>query len=447
MTLPPLAPPPEPLKQLFTSNEADAKDFRQRIRSYNNALAFTSVGANLDTSVAQPGNYIYRLRSELYHRMGSLFPQPGEAPKFAQLYISDPHAKLDGRMANFGGLNRDTMQSLQMMMHACNPYASIYQTTVERLQGGAIELSLRLVNDHRTDFWRYHAPTVDEVGALMVGGDVDEAGTRDIIVHSTNGYFQRVFPLHSAYAPLHYVLLFPDGRNGWHDDIPLNGFQWDGFGFIQDDENAVGGKCGSACVTMLQFYAYMLQHRINEEWILQARRLLQQFIVDAYACTEHNRLKFIRDNQQQLCCDLYNGFKDALNVGDILGNDVGQKMILPSSFQGGERTMGQLYQDAMARVRKFGKSNLFVTFTCNPKWKEITDTLLSGQSVKDHPELVTRVFNLKLDTLLKDIKDNVLGNVIAKIWVIEFQKRCLPHAHILLILDEVSNCASPRTTI
>jgi hypothetical protein len=135
---------------------------------------------------------------------------------------------------------------------------------------------------------------------------------------------------------------------------------------------------------------------------------------------------------------LYNGFQDALNASDILGNDVGQKMILPSSFQGGERIMGQLYQDAMARVRKFGKSDLFVTFTCNLKWKEITDALLSGQIAKDRPELVTRVFNLKLDTLLKDIKDDVLGNVIAKISVIEFQKRGLPHVHILFILDEVS---------
>jgi hypothetical protein len=59
-----------------------------------------------------------------------------------------------------------------------------------------------------------------------------------------------------------------------------------GFGFIQDDENAVGGKRGFTRVTMLQFYAYILQHRINEEWILRAGRLLQQFIVDTYACTE-----------------------------------------------------------------------------------------------------------------------------------------------------------------
>jgi hypothetical protein len=111
----------------------DAKDFRQRIRTYNNALAFTSVGANLDTSVAQPGNYTYRLRGELYHRMGSLLPQPGEAPKFAQLYISDLHAELDGRMGNFGDLNRDTLQSLQTMLHACNPYVSIYQMVAKQL--------------------------------------------------------------------------------------------------------------------------------------------------------------------------------------------------------------------------------------------------------------------------------------------------------------------------
>ncbi len=100
VTLPPLAPPPKPLERLLTSNDTDAKDFRQRIRSYNNALAFTSVGANLDTSVAQPGNYTYRLRGEFYHRMRNLFPQPGEAPKFAQLYISDPNAELDGRTGN-----------------------------------------------------------------------------------------------------------------------------------------------------------------------------------------------------------------------------------------------------------------------------------------------------------------------------------------------------------
>jgi hypothetical protein len=54
---------------------------------------------------------------------------------------------------------------------------------VEQLQGEAIELSLRLVNDHCANLQHYHAPIVDEIGALMVGGNVDEADARDIIVH------------------------------------------------------------------------------------------------------------------------------------------------------------------------------------------------------------------------------------------------------------------------
>ncbi len=206
VTLPPLAPPLEPLRRLLTSNEVDAKDFRQRIHSYNNALAFTYVGANLDTSVAQLGNYTYRLHGELYHRMGSLLPQLGEAPKFAQLYISDPHAKLDGRMGNFGDLNKDTLQLLQTMLHAWNPYANIYQMAAKRLQGGAIDLSIRLMNDRRTDLRRYNAPTANEVGTLMVGGDVDEADARDIVIRSTNGYFQASLPytVHTR----HYITSF-----------------------------------------------------------------------------------------------------------------------------------------------------------------------------------------------------------------------------------------------
>jgi hypothetical protein len=75
------------------------------------------------------------------------------------------------------------------MLHACHPYTNIYQTATKQLQGVAIEPSFRLVNDRRTDLRRYNAPTVDKVSALMVGGDVDEANTHDIVVCSTNGYF------------------------------------------------------------------------------------------------------------------------------------------------------------------------------------------------------------------------------------------------------------------
>jgi len=45
------------------------------------------------------------------------------------------------------------------------------------------------VNDRRINLRCYNAPTIDEIGALMVGGNVDEVYACDIVVRSTNGYF------------------------------------------------------------------------------------------------------------------------------------------------------------------------------------------------------------------------------------------------------------------
>lgn len=48
---------------------------------------------------------------------------------------------------------------------------------------------------------------------------------------------------------------------------------------------------------------------------------------------------------------------------------------------------------------------------------------------------MAKVFKLKKDQLLRDLKkDDVLERAVADIHVIEFQKKGLPHAHILMIL-------------
>jgi hypothetical protein len=97
--------------------------------------------------------------------------------------------------------------------------------------------------------------------------------------------------------------------------------------------------------------------------------------------------------------------------------------------------MQQLYQDGMAIVRKLGKADLFVTFTCNPKWPEIQKALLPGQTAADRPDIVARVFQLRLKRLMDQlIKEGVFGDVEGYLVTVEWQKRGLPHAHILIIL-------------
>src|ERR1044071_1313938 len=91
----------------------------------------------------------------------------------------------------------------------------------------------------------------------------------------------------------------------------------------------------------------------------------------------------------------------------------------------------------MAIVRKVGKPDLFITVTCNPNWPEIKEALLSGQTAQDRPDLISRVFNMKLKAIFNDIlKEDIFGKVLAYLYTIEFQKRGLPHAHVLLILAQ-----------
>ncbi|MBW0490077.1 hypothetical protein O181_029792 [Austropuccinia psidii MF-1] len=117
----------------------------------------------------------------------------------------------------------------------------------------------------------------------------------------------------------------------------------------------------------------------------------------------------------------------------------GKKIVLPSTFIGGPRAMTQLYQDAMALVKHFGRPSLFITITANPKWPEIQATLRGNETPSNHPDLVARVFQLKLNLLLRDLTVNkCLGTVLSYVYTIKFQKRGLPHAHMIMILAESS---------
>ena len=84
--------------------------------------------------------------------------------------------------------------------------------------------------------------------------------------------------------------------------------------------------------------------------------------------------------------------------------------------------MTQLYLDAMSIIRTFGKPDLFITFTCNPNWPEILIELKPFEKPNDRPDLIARIFKLKLKALLEDIlKHHILGKCVAHIHVIEFQ--------------------------
>jgi len=130
----------------------------------------------------------------------------------------------------------------------------------------------------------------------MVGDGFEAIDIRDVVVVQQTGPFQRISELHVGYMALHYPLLFPYGEDGWHSNIPLNGVVSD---VNLDEDHAKESELQRKhCnVPMAEFYGYRFQHRDTDGIaLLRGDRLKHQYIMDAYAAIEQNRLKYLRLN-------------------------------------------------------------------------------------------------------------------------------------------------------
>ncbi|KAL5568507.1 hypothetical protein UlMin_025082 [Ulmus minor] len=99
----------------------------------------------------------------------------------------------------------------------------------------------------------------------------------------------------------------------------------------------------------------------------------------------------------------------------------------------------------MTLVQVFGKPDIFLTITCNPNWSKIKEELESHEEPQNRPDLVARIFRAKLEELKNEIfKKQIFGPIATYVYVIEFQKRGLPHAHFLIILKSKSKIIAPE---
>ena len=146
---------------------------------------------------------------------------------------------------------------------------------------------------------------------------------------------------------------------------------------------------------------------------IRAGCVFQQWVCDAYSRAEAQRLAWVTLNQDKLRAETYQGLVDAVNDPSFTSglSKVGSKIILPATYPGSPRAMQQNYLDAMSIVKRSGKPDFFITMTANPSWPEITAALRHGESAANRPDLVARVFRMKLRVLLdKLLKEHMLGN-------------------------------------
>ncbi|XP_071728569.1 uncharacterized protein [Rutidosis leptorrhynchoides] len=401
LLLPKLQEAPTLLKSLLDYTTTSTAKFREQIRVYNSMFSFTSFGAKIDHSVNRGrGPYTFRISDQTYHKIGSLLPEEGSQPRYAQLYFFDTENETRNRMSAF--VSPETRQPLDehlttSLINMLNDHSAVAQAFRMARDWETNNISsnfeLRLLA-RVTHTRQYNTPTVAEVAALITS----------------------------------------DFGQWYHKEIPYR-------------NNNGRRKTIRGFVTMREFYCYMIQQRENEgTTLLRGGRLFQQYLVDAFTAIEEQQLKWLRNHQNELRLDLYNNICDAVTRGDTKATSIGKRIILPSSHTGSPRYMVQNYQDAMALCREFDNPDLFITFTSNPKWPEINAMLsyIEGQRAPDRPDIVARVFKLKLDCIMTDImKKHIFVTTEAGIHIIEFQKRGLPHVHILIWLTRDCKCKSP----
>ncbi|XP_029152438.1 uncharacterized protein [Arachis hypogaea] len=417
---------PQELLEIFLDPSAEGNHFRKHIRGYNHVFSFTSCGVHIDKQLAMTGRGIYTFRAQgsIYHSIGGFHPDQGTRPRFLQLYIYDTDHELQNRMLENTQLHETLVFKLQQLLHRYNPFLHVFRQLAQR--SDVHECSL-VIRERPANQPQYSLPTASQVAAIIVGDDVEiMIRGRDIKVQTHAGSLRRIQEFVGYYDPLQYPLLFPFGTHGW--DI--------------NTRSQSGGK-----VSCRTYNSYMLQIRPDDQsTVLQAGRLLQQYVVDNYVKIETGKLRWVRNRQKKLRAELYQGLQDALHTGEINAENVGRKRtILPSSFIGSRRDMTQRYEDGMAIVLKEGKPDIFLTMTCNPSWTEITSELNPVQTPQDRPDLTTRIFRAKFEQLKEDvITKGVLGKVKSYIYVTEFQKRGLPHVHMLLILENNDKLIDPE---
>ncbi|ONL92436.1 hypothetical protein ZEAMMB73_Zm00001d027245, partial [Zea mays] len=454
--LAPLETPPQ-LKRLWDSADSDARHFRDNIRFFNGHFSFTSLYCCLDsmtTNVRDSGIYTFRAQGMMYHNIKSFGKEGGAEHKHLELYFYDDDPTLEHRYRKcreeHQQKDKEVIRQIVDILRG-NPYSEHIRTMchVENLDDYRIALNLDQTLNQKT----YNTPLTSEVAAVWIDGSEGRGQfSKSVMLHGKDSSSHCIRSYHGCYDALSYPLFFPRGELGWHANIPKVGVSMDEVDAYRATHRASNANDEDAespshlCVSVRDYYCYKFQIRPGVfNPILHGKRLFQQFAVDTYIKIESSRLDYIRNNQGRLRADLYQGLVDIMLDGDIRAENVGKRTVLSTSFIGGPRDMRRRYMDAMALVRKFGKPYIFLTMTCNPNWDEIRRELLPGQTPQDRPDLVVRVFHAKLQELKHRLtKQDILGKVRAYVYVVEFQKRGLPHAHFLLIMQRKYKLTCPE---
>ncbi|KAL7590601.1 hypothetical protein Lser_V15G37887 [Lactuca serriola] len=385
-------------RNLYRLVNSKSKHFMKNIRRYNSMLSFTSMGDKVDSSINR-GNtpYIFKLNGQNYHSIRSLLPTHGSRPKFCQLYIYDTENEISNRSTTFGGPTSDStltstsydlqiIEFLKVMLDSNNALVKSYRMVRDTLhENSCANLKLRLIGKRKQDGRTYNLPTSSEVAALT-SYDLQIIEFLKVMLDSNNAlvksYRMVRDTLHeNSCANLKLRLIGKRKQDGRTYNLPTSS---------EVAALVVGDFCDSIEKRDIVFQTSSgLLQRISElypSYLAFQYPLLFAYGDDGYRVDILHRGITSSSNSKRPTCTMREFF--AYRIQDMdqstYISNVGQRVILPSSFTGGAHYMMQNYLDAMSLCKWFEYPDFFITFTCNPKWPELQRFL---KDTPLHPEI------------------------------------------------------------
>lgn len=271
-------PYPETLKRLlFDVSSRNHAKIKNNIRSYNSAVAFASMGAQIE-EYATHGPYCFRIHGQIYHTTSHLHPQEGQIRKYAQLYVIEAEEALQKRMElppNQQCLP-EVLSALDEFFRENNVYAKsfkmLHEIEKEQRQKAKVgnnpemEVSLIFRRDRGKDRRRYNLPTTDEVAMIYSSETGEPPFERDIQVYPiSNENLITINILSPNLDPMTYPIFYPFGEAGWQPNWTAESYN---------------GK--RSHITMLQYKVALLAIRKEEfNVFLHGGKLSQQWITDS----------------------------------------------------------------------------------------------------------------------------------------------------------------------
>ncbi|XP_075088445.1 uncharacterized protein LOC107780595 [Nicotiana tabacum] len=159
-----------------------------------------------------------------YHHTGSLLPEIGKKPQFAQLYIYDTKNEISNRMSWLlqEDIDPKVVHELSQMLDEHNILVKTLRMVMDRYREHPESVfRLWLLSDRTRDGHQYNIPTASEVAGLIVGDLTKENFKRDVIVEHQKKGLQRITDLHPSFMSMTYPLIHPYGEDGYRLGILL----------------------------------------------------------------------------------------------------------------------------------------------------------------------------------------------------------------------------------